>query len=82
MAETVKIIRYVATNDRGMRIGQYHQRCKHTDALIDKIRELHEEQGLGYRKIAVMLEISRHTVRDICRYRMRAQTYEKWKAVK
>lgn len=78
----VKIIRYVAINDRGLRIGKYHQRCKHTDELVDRIRDMHEEQGLGYRKIAFMLEISRHTVRDICRYTVRAQTYEKWKAVK
>lgn len=82
----VKIIRYVATNDRGIRIGKFHQRCKHSDELIDRIRDMHEEQEIGYRRITAILiaegiSISRHTVRDICRYDKRAQTYEHWKKV-
>lgn len=76
-----KIIRMVATNDRGMRIGQYHHNAKMSDAMVDRIRELHEDEGIGYKKIAKLLSISRHTVRDICRYDRRAQTYEHWKRV-
>lgn len=77
----MKIIRYVATNDRGMLIGKYHPNCRHSDDLIDRIRDLHEEESMGYRKIANLLGISRHTVRDICRYTRRAQSYTKWKPV-
>lgn len=76
-----KIIRHVATNDRGIRIGKFHHNCKHSDELVDNIRNMHEEGGMGYRKIARELDISRHTVRDICRYSRRAQTYEVWKRV-
>lgn len=75
-----KIIRYVATNDRGLPIGKFHHNCKHADELVDRIRELHEdeEKPMGYRRIAKLLGISRHTVRDICRYSRRAQTYKNW----
>lgn len=76
-----KIIKLVATNDRGMRIGQYHPNCRHSDDLVDRIRAMHEDQNMGYRKIAKALGLSRHTVRDICRYSRRAQSYERWKRV-
>ena len=76
-----KIIKYVATNDRGMRIGESHHNCKIKDCVVDRIREMHEDEGIGYRTIAKVLGLSRHTVRDICRYTRRAQTIEKWKKV-
>lgn len=77
-----KIIRLVATNDRGMRIGETHQRAKHSDALVDKVRELHEDKGFGYAKIAKLLGLSKSVVRNWCRYRQRAQSYAGWKRVK
>lgn len=77
----MKIIRYIATNDRGLPVGKFHQRCKHSDALVDRIRDMHEDQGLGYRKIAAILGVSRSTVRDICLYTIRAQVYTHWKRV-
>jgi hypothetical protein len=79
---TVKIIRLVATNDRGMRIGQYHQRAKYPDALVDKARDLHEDQKMGYGRIAKLLEVSKSVIRDWCRYSRRAQSYVGWKKVK
>ena len=69
----------VAVNDRGCRIGQYHHNAKLSDEVIDRIRAMHEDDGIGYRMIAKLLNISRHTIRDICRYERRAQTYEHWK---
>lgn len=77
----MKIIKMVATNDRGMRIGQYHHNARLSDATVDRIREMHEDEGLGYKKIAKALDLSLRTVRDICRYDRRAQTYEKWKRI-
>ena len=76
-----RIIKYIGTNDRGMRIGESHQNCKHPDALVNRIREMHESDGIGYRLIAKALGLSRHTVRDICRYTRRAQTVECWKRI-
>lgn len=74
-----KIIRLVATNDRGMRIGETHQRAKYPDALVDQVRDMHEEQGMGYGAIAQQLGLSKSVVRDWCRYDQRAQTYQGWK---
>ena len=76
-----KIIKYVATNDRGMRIGESHHNCKIKDCVVDQIRDMHEDEGIGYRTIAKRLGLSRHTVRDICRYTRRSQTVEHWKKV-
>lgn len=76
-----KIIRLVATNDRGMRIGETHQRAKHPDALVDKVRDMHEEQGMGYGSIAKELGLSKSIVRDWCRYSLRAHSCANWKRV-
>ncbi len=76
-----KIIRYVATNDRGLRVGEYHPNCKYTDQVVDQLREMHEELGMTYKKISEATGIPRHTVRRICSYQRRAQTYDKWKKV-
>ena len=76
-----KIIRYVATNDRGLRVGEYHPNCKYTDQVVDQLREMHEDLGMTYKKISEVTGIPRHTVRRICSYQRRAQTYENWKRV-
>ena len=76
-----KIIRYVATNDRGLRVGEYHPNCKYTDQVVDQLREMHEDLGMTYKKISEVTGIPRHTVLRICSYQRRAQTYEKWKRV-
>jgi cyanate lyase len=77
----VKLIRSVATNDRGMPIGKFHHNCKHTDEEIDHIRELHEDKGLSYLRIAKMLGLSKSFVACICQYQRRATTYENWKTI-
>jgi transposase len=75
------IIRYVGTNDRGIAVGKFHHRCKHSDELVDRVRAMHEEEGMGYRSISKITGLSRWTVRDICQYTRRAQTYTGWKKV-
>lgn len=76
-----KIIRYVATNDRGLRVGIYHPNCKYTDQVVDQLREMHEDLGMTYKKISEVTGIPRHTVRRICSYQRRAQAYDKWKKI-
>jgi transposase len=65
-------------NDRRYRIGESHHRAKLTDEQVDQMRELHEEQGIGYRTLAKQFDVSKRTVRDIVHYKTRAQTPEFW----
>lgn len=76
-----KIIRYVATNDRGMRIGQYHPNAKLTDQEVEQIRDLHEFAGWGYRKIAQAYGVEKACVAKICRYEQRVETFNNWKRI-
>lgn len=65
-------------NERRYRIGESHHRAKLTDDQVDQMRELHEEQGVGYRTLAKQFNVSKRTVRDIVHYKTRAQTPEFW----
>jgi hypothetical protein len=71
--------RIVGLNDRGLRVGQDHQRAKLTDAAVEMIRRLHED-GLSYRVIALKFEISKTLVCYICRYERRATTAVRFKS--
>ncbi|PQV51851.1 hypothetical protein [Paraburkholderia sp. BL21I4N1] len=72
--------RIVGINDRGLRVGQDHQRAKLTDAAVEMIRRLHED-GVSYRVIAIKFEISKTQVCYICTYMRRAQTAARFRAV-
>ena len=71
----------VAVNERGLRIGQYHQHAKLTDQEVDRVRELHEDHGYDYAHIADWFEVSERCIAAICRYERRAQTPYRWKVV-
>jgi len=51
--------------------GERHHKATLTDHEIDLIRELREEYGFGYRRLAKKFEVSRETIRSICAYRTR-----------
>lgn len=72
----------LAFNEQGNRIGETHHNARISDATVDRIRELHEDLGLGYLAIAAEVKLSRNTVRKICTYERRAQTPWRWKRVK
>lgn len=77
LAAKVQVRRLVGVNDNGMRVGETHHRAKLTDKDVDQIHALHE-MGLGYRTIAAKFDdipggISWLTVRDIIKFRIRAQ---------
>lgn len=72
----------VPVNELGKRIGEQHHNARISDEMVDKIRELHEDEGLGYRRISKLLGIKRQTVQKICNYERRAQTPTSWKKVK
>ena len=71
----------VAVNERGRRIGESHQNAVISDVLVDQMRDRHEDDGLGYRKIAREFGVALTTVRKICTYERRAQTADRWKTV-
>ena len=71
----------IALNDQGYRIGSSHHNSTIPDELIDTIRDLHEDDALGYRKLAKMFNMSINTVRKICTYERRAQTPDRWKTI-
>lgn len=68
---TIKVLR-IKVNDLGRRIGDTHHRAKLSDADVDLMRDLHEDHGLGYDRLAKRFGVHRMTVRDIVTYRCRA----------
>lgn len=74
--------RIVAVNEKGRLIGECHQNAKLSDADVDRIRELREDEGKSYVAIARIFNVAKSTIADICKYRRRAQTPSRWKTVK
>lgn len=70
----IKIIRYVATNDRGLRIGEGHQRAKLTDREIEEIRDLHEAGAFNCPELGKLYGISRWYAWQVVSYLKRSQT--------
>lgn len=70
----------VGVNEKGLRVGQDHQRAKLTDHDVELIRRLHED-GLSYREIATKFDVSRMQVWRICNYRRRAQAPARFRTV-
>lgn len=72
--------RLVGVNERGLRVGEDHQRATLTDGDVDRMRELYAE-GYGYTRLAKMFEVSRRHVRDIVKFRKRVDTPTAWRRV-
>jgi DNA invertase Pin-like site-specific DNA recombinase len=71
----------VAVNENGRRIGEGHHNATITDETVNAIRELHEDHGIGYRRLARQFGLHVETVKKICRYQRRAATPKAWKRV-
>ena len=71
----------VALNERGLRIGATHHNAKVPDEIVNQIRDLHEDHGIGYRRLAKMFNLKRAFVQKVCKYRIRAQVATAWKRV-
>lgn len=72
---------YVPVNEVGLRIGEGHPRATLTDAEVERIRVLHEDEGMSYTRLAAIFEVNRGTVAKICRYERRGQTPANWKKI-
>lgn len=74
----------VAVNKRGYRIGESHHRAKLADADIELILWLREE-GLTYAQIAAKFDdgvtVSKSTVRDVVKARIRGQNPHRYKVI-
>jgi DNA invertase Pin-like site-specific DNA recombinase len=68
----------VGVNERGLRVGEDHQRAKLSNHEIELIRQL-REQGMTCRAIAEKFEISKAMVSYICSHKKRAQTAVRWR---
>lgn len=71
----------IGVNEKGLRVGEDHQRAKLTNAEVERMRKLHEEEGFGYRRLARMFEVGKTTVRNICGYRVRNQPVATFRTV-
>lgn len=70
--------RTISTNSMNQRLGQDHFRAKNTDREVEIARVLHEG-GMGYGRIASLMDCSKSTVRDWIKGRRRNHWIVKWK---
>jgi len=56
---------------KGRRYGEQHPRTKLSNQDVVLMRELHDEHGVGYRKLAAKFECGISTARDIATHRTR-----------
>lgn len=71
----------IGVNERGLRVGQDHQRAKLSDTAVEMIRKLAEE-GMRHRVIAEKFEVSVRTIDYICSYDRRTQTAVSFRALR
>lgn len=55
-------------------LGQFNPRARYSDALVAHCRELHETNGVGYRKLAAIYGIPQNTVKDWLDFSRRSAT--------
>jgi hypothetical protein len=72
--------RDVGINDQGLRIGQYHQHAKLTDADVDRLLEL-REQGWSYARLAAKFDICKTHAWKICNGQKRGQLVKAFRTV-
>ena len=64
--------RTVAVNERGARIGQDHPKAVLTNTQVELLLQMRAE-GMSYRQLALVWEISKESVADYCKGRRRMQ---------
>lgn len=71
----------ITTNELNRPVGQDHFRARHTDREVEIARALHEG-GMGYSRIANLMECSKATIRDWIKGRRRNHEIVKWKVLR
>ena len=72
---------YIAVNDQGYRIGSSHHNSRICESVVDSIRLLREDFGLGYGTLSTIFSLPRGTIAKICKYQIRGQTPDRWKTI-
>ena len=70
-----------AINQEGRICGQHHHRAKLSDSLVQKLRDLHEKYGLGWRRLSAQFELTPITVKKILAYERRNCTVVAYKQI-
>jgi DNA invertase Pin-like site-specific DNA recombinase len=82
MVTTSTLSIHVAYNEGGRRIGETHHNASIPDAVVDLIRERHEDDGvISNQELAEEFGLSLSTVKKLLQYQRRAQTPARWKAL-
>ena len=83
MTLATKVTRIVVgVNEKGYRVHQCHHNCTIPDVVVDALRDLHEDYGIGYGSLSKMFNISRGTIAKLCRYERRADYPDRFKTIK
>lgn len=69
----------IAYSEDGRRCGESHPRSTISDEVVEKIRDMHEYEGMSYPKIAKKTKLPVCTIAKLCRYERRATTVVRWK---
>jgi hypothetical protein len=64
-----------------LRIGEDHQNARYTNGEVEMVLSL-RDQGLGYKRIAKLVEMPVRTVRCICNALRRSQCADRFKTVR
>ncbi len=77
----MKRVRLVAINEAGYRIGESHHNARISDAMVNRMRDMHEHEGAGPKQIASDLRIAYEAVCAIIYYRRRTQVPRGWRRI-
>jgi len=72
----------VGVNSKGYRVNEDHVRCTIPNYIVDALRDLHEDFGIGYGTLAKIFNMNRYTIAKICRYERRADYPDRFKTIK
>lgn len=70
--------RYIAVNERNLRVGESHGRSTISDEVVARVRFLHGIKGKSYGYIAMRTGLSKQTISKICRWKTRGQVPSRW----
>ena len=73
----------VGVSDSGHRCSEDHHNYngRITQVIVDALRELHEDYGIGYGCLSMMFGISRGYIAQICRYEKRGSYPTRYKTI-
>lgn len=70
----------VAVNEKGRRVGDSHHNAKLTNHEVELLLAMYGE-GMGYRRLSTVFEVSKTLVRNIVKGRARVQAPSYWRTV-